>query len=158
VSDDSNQAVTNNGAANIDGGTLKSKFDFDYNKGLWWQIMNTEWTYEEYYDYINDPKVLVNPIRNVKLFENDFLELVTLTPWWLIPAIYVPTSIYYAMTSEASFNVNLMGFALGVAIWTFSEYCYHRFLFHCEDFIYFPRHSKFYGLHFLVHGIHHAFP
>jgi 4-hydroxysphinganine ceramide fatty acyl 2-hydroxylase len=31
-------------------------------------------------------------------------------------------------------------------------------LFHSEDHVYFPRHSKFYAIHFLTHGIHHAFP
>lgn len=38
------------------------------------------------------------------------------------------------------------------------EYILHRFLFHMEDQVYFPRHPKFYAFHFLVHGIHHAFP
>jgi hypothetical protein len=55
--------------------------------------MCTPWTYEEYYDYINDPKVLVNPIRNVKLFDNEWLELVTLTPWWLILVFWIPVVI-----------------------------------------------------------------
>ena len=27
-----------------------------------------------------------------------------------------------------------------------------------EDYFYFPKHPKFYAIHFLVHGIHHAFP
>lgn len=79
----------------MDGGSLNSKIDFDYNKGLWWQIWNTDWTYEEYYDYINDPKVLVNPIRDLRLFDNDFCEMLTITPWWLIPLAYFPLGVYW---------------------------------------------------------------
>lgn len=157
-SEEEETQVTTGGATHQDGGKLNSKFDFDYNKGLWWQVMNTEWTYEEYYDYINDPKVLVNPIRNVRLFDSDFVELFTITPWYLIPLVYIPV-IYYYYTLVQDVGLSFLAyFALGLAHWTLAEYTIHRFLFHMEDFSYFPRWSKFYGLHFLFHGIHHAFP
>jgi len=120
--------------------------------------MNTEWSYDEYYDYINDPKVLVNPIRNVKLFDNGALELLTMTPWWLIPAVYLPLAAYHALQAPCSPAESVACFIAGLALWSFAEYSLHRFMFHCEDFFYFPRFSAFYGIHFLVHGIHHAFP
>ena len=49
---------------------------------------------------------------------------------------------------------------LGIISWTLGEYIIHRFGFHCEDswFKYLP-HSRWTFLsHFLIHGIHHAFP
>lgn len=49
-------------------------------------------------------------------------------------------------------------FVSGMLFWSFLEYVLHRFLFHSEDQPYFLRHPKFYVLHFLIHGIHHAFP
>jgi 4-hydroxysphinganine ceramide fatty acyl 2-hydroxylase len=155
---DDDAKVTSGGATHTDGGSLKSKFDFDYNKGLWWQVMNTEWTYEEYYDFINDPKALVNPIRNVRLFENQLMELITLTPWWLIPAFWTPISLLFLWKSQCSMAENALLFIVGLGVWSLKEYLIHRFVFHSEDFAYFPRFSKFYGLHFLMHGIHHAFP
>jgi len=27
---------------------MNSKFNFDYSKGLFWQVLKTEWTFEEY--------------------------------------------------------------------------------------------------------------
>ena len=48
----------------------------------------------------------------------------------------------------------------GMFYWTFMEYALHRFLLHGEDtwmrFIPFNNYVAY--LHFLTHGIHHAFP
>lgn len=37
------------GCTGLTGGILNSKLDFDYNKGLFWQMAFTDWTYDEYY-------------------------------------------------------------------------------------------------------------
>lgn len=47
---------------------------------------------------------------------------------------------------------------IGILLWTLFEYAIHKLMFHSEDQRYFPKHAKFYAIHFLVHGIHHAFP
>ena len=57
-------------ASGLDGSQLQSEFNFDYTKGLWWQLWNTEWTFDQYYTYINEPKHLINPVRNLRLFDN----------------------------------------------------------------------------------------
>lgn len=44
-----------------------------------------------------------------------------------------------------------------MTIWSFSEYVLHRFLFHSEDY-WLPNHYIAIANHFLLHGIHHAFP
>lgn len=121
-------------------------------------MLFTNWTYEEYTQYINEPKHLVNPVRNLYLFEFFPLELVTMTPFWLIPLFWFPIAGWHLMQSELDFNTCTKIFVAGAVFWSFLEYVLHRFLFHSEDQPYFPRHAKFYVIHFLVHGIHHAFP
>jgi len=43
-----------------------------------------------------------------------------------------------------------------VFLWTLSEYVLHRFVFHYDDSL--PDNRVALFLHFLLHGIHHAFP
>jgi 4-hydroxysphinganine ceramide fatty acyl 2-hydroxylase len=102
--------------------------------------------------------VLVNPIRDLRLFDNWFMEMVTKTHWWVIPSIYIPIFLYWYSFVTCSLSEMLAIVFAGVLSWSFAEYMIHRLMFHCEDFFYFPRFSKFYAIHFLVHGIHHAFP
>jgi len=48
----------------------------------------------------------------------------------------------------------------GVFSWTLFEYVFHRFISHGED-MWMPlfKHNKWvYTTHFMMHGIHHAFP
>ena len=48
----------------------------------------------------------------------------------------------------------------GLFLWTVYEYLGHRYLFHGEDtwMHYVPQNKWVYTGHFMVHGIHHAFP
>lgn len=48
-------------------------------------------------------------------------------------------------------------FGLGLFFWTIVEYVFHRFGFHGED-KYLADSTLAFALHFLIHGIHHAFP
>lgn len=82
-----------------------------------------------------------------------------MTPWWLIPIFWIPIISYqlYCINNVAS-PIMISTIIFGFISWTFIEYCLHRFLFHCEDLGLFPRNTKVYAIHFLVHGIHHAFP
>ena len=56
--------------------------------------------------------------------------------------------------------VNTFFIILGVIIWSLSEYGLHRFVFHGEDtwMKKIPLSGTFYAFHFMIHGIHHAFP
>ena len=45
----------------------------------------------------------------------------------------------------------------GVFFWTLSEYLLHRFFFHGEDY-WLPNHPFILAHHFMIHGIHHAYP
>mmetsp|Transcript_39096 Transcript_39096/g.59625 ORF Transcript_39096/g.59625 Transcript_39096/m.59625 type:complete len:175 (-) Transcript_39096:36-560(-) len=66
--------------------------------------------------------------------------------------------MFNSVSDEMSFDFKIFLYVFGVVFWSFAEYCLHRFMFHCEDLSLFPKFSKFYAIHFLVHGIHHAFP
>ena len=56
--------------------------------------------------------------------------------------------------------MNIFLFLVGIACWTFGEYFLHRFLFHGEDYWlkYAKKSNVILTFHFLIHGIHHAFP
>ena len=108
--------------------------------------------------FINEPKHLINPIRDIILFENPFFELFTKTPWWLIPIAYAPPIAYFLSLSDlSSYPITLVYFLIGVLLWTLGEYLLHRFLFHSEDY-WLPNHPLVLANHFMLHGIHHAFP
>lgn len=55
---------------------------------------------------------------------------------------------------------NLATVVAGFIYWTFMEYTLHRFFFHAEDnwMEYVPKTRALYTFHFMIHGIHHAFP
>ena len=136
---------------------LKEKFSFDLNKGLWWQMMNTKWNLEEYNDYIDQPKHLFNPLRSVRLFDNTFLETVTMGPWQLTPMAVIPIAYYFMSQAQTNLTETIVVFGVGMIMFSFFEYCLHRFLFHAEkDWL--PDHPYVIACHFVMNGVHHAFP
>jgi hypothetical protein len=55
--------------------------------------------WDDYIQFINEPKHLVNPIRDVIVFDNKYMELITKTPWWLIILAYAPLVTYFFKNS-----------------------------------------------------------
>lgn len=100
----------------------------------------------------------MNPVRSLRIFDSDFLEFCSLSSYQFLLCCWAPTIGYLLYSSPRDLSHSALFFFIGSFCWTLQEYILHRFLFHMEDYFYFPRHSKFYALHFLVHGIHHAFP
>lgn len=123
----------------------------------------TEWKFEDYVQWINEPKHIVNPIRDVKLFGNPFLEAITMSPWYLIPIFYtaqILALLHFKGSYELSYFTKVCCLIYGFISWTFLEYSIHRFFFHGEEvwMINLPHHRSVFCFHFLIHGIHHAFP
>jgi len=112
---------------------MKSRINFDYTRGIFWQMLWLDWNFEEYCTYINEPKHLVNPVRNLKIFEFFPLELVTMTPFWLIPVFWWPISLWHALQGDSIMSERIVTFFLGIIMWSFLEYALHRFVFHSED-------------------------
>lgn len=108
----------------------------------------------EYHAWIHRPKDF-----RPRLFHSDLMELCTNTKWWVIPLLWGPVVLVfmqpYALLPSAS-AASLVGyFLLGLGVWSLIEYCLHRFLFHCDEWL--PEHRLGLTAHFLLHGIHHKF-
>lgn len=148
-----------------------------FDKPLLMQLWDPETikSRDQYLKLIHTPRHLSYSAR---LFENSYLELLTKTPWWVIPLFWFPIAgfLFYSgfigfsslFDHQASsltesvfsqFNPLLLTtllFLSGTLAWSFVEYTFHRFIFHCDDWI--IPHRYFYTLHFLIHGIHHFLP
>ena len=94
----------------------------------------------------------------MRLFDHPILEALTMSPWWAIPLTYLPLSAWYLYKTTLTGVELCVAWLLGVMLWTVVEYFVHRLVFHSEESPLFPSHPKLMVLHFLVHGIHHAFP
>ena len=144
---------------------VNTRLNFDYDKSLFSQIHNAEFTMEEYVTYINEPKHFVNPVKDLLLFDNWFLETISKSEYWYIIVAFIPYWIYsiYMMT-QVNFSGNILQIislgVVGVLSWTLMEYLFHRFIFHGEDYWMkiLPKNKYLFTFHFLFHGIHHAFP
>ena len=109
-----------------------------------------------------------SPVKyDLRLFESDIMEFFSKSPWWIVPLVWIPIIFYIcylAMTGLPSW-VTLLESApplslfkvliilpFGILLWTFLEYCLHRFVFHLEPP---PTSSSWITFHFLMHGQHH---
>ena len=94
---------------------------------------------------------------SVRLFRNDLLEALThvhpilpLLFWGPIAAVLLWRSfVVYGLPAGGMFAIA----AVGLLVWTLTEYCLHRFVFHYPAQ---SRAGKY--LVFLFHGVHHATP
>jgi sterol desaturase/sphingolipid hydroxylase (fatty acid hydroxylase superfamily) len=104
----------------------------------------------------DDPKT-TRTEQSVRLFRNDFLEALThVHP--IVPLLFWgPVAAFLLWRSLAVHGLPLPEVlatgALGLVVWTLTEYCLHRFVFH------YPAQSRVGKyLVFLFHGVHHAAP
>ena len=83
----------------LDGYVLKGTWTPDYNKGLLWQIWHSgdSLSYEQYVHFITEPKLLINPVRDVILFNTPWLEIFSKTSWYVIPLGWSPVIFYYML-------------------------------------------------------------
>ena len=69
-----------------------------------------------------------------RMFENEFLDFFTRTPWWVVPLVWFPVVIWMMAIGLNQFNVAMnqaLGlFASGWLFWTLTEYSLHRKAFH----------------------------
>jgi sterol desaturase/sphingolipid hydroxylase (fatty acid hydroxylase superfamily) len=87
------------------------------------------------------------------MFESDWLDVFSRTPWWTVPLIWLPCCLAvfaWSVWSGAHAGLAFAMALLGWLIWTFTEYSLHRTVFHWKpDTSWGPR------MHFLLHGVHH---
>ncbi|RIA82145.1 hypothetical protein C1645_700337 [Glomus cerebriforme] len=131
----------------------KEKF-LDLNKPLFVQMFNCKFSKDFYLKQIHQPRHLS---YSAKLFENPWLELLTKTPWYVIPLVWLPIVSYHIfMASELGSKPVTILFLIGIGMWTLLEYGIHRFLFHVDTIL--PDHPYALSVHFTLHGIHHYLP
>uniref|UniRef100_M4ALF2 Fatty acid 2-hydroxylase n=1 Tax=Xiphophorus maculatus TaxID=8083 RepID=M4ALF2_XIPMA len=138
----------------------------DWRKPLAWQVGNLR---EKYDAWVHQP--VDKPIR---LFGNPFMEAATKTSWYWVPIVWLPIVFYlswhcYTTLAQGNTRIELTSdfsipipkhvfpvlFMIGWFLWTFIEYCIHRFVFHMKP----PAHNYYLiTLHFLLHGQHHKSP
>jgi dihydroceramide fatty acyl 2-hydroxylase len=105
---------------------------------------------------VSSPKRVPRP-QTTRMFESDFFE------WFsrVHPAVpfvaWVPVMAFVLLRSydrhALSFAATASLFAVGVLIWSLTEYLLHRFVFHWASDTAFGR-----RVHFLLHGVHHDYP
>ncbi len=95
--------------------------------------------------------------ESVPLFESKFLDKFSRVYWFVPLIIFLPVIGYFIYTSSVDYSFSIsriaLFFAAGLGIWTIVEYLFHRFIFHYEPKNNFGKH-----IHFMVHGVHHAYP
>ncbi|KAJ3404713.1 hypothetical protein CcCBS67573_g03729 [Chytriomyces confervae] len=135
----------------------KSSDFIDPTRPMLAQVWGAQFTKEFYVEQVHLPRQVKG---SAPLFGPWYLEMFSLTPWWIIPLVYIPITIYnihHAVTElGASLHTVPAFFAVGILVWTFVEYSLHRFLFHIDEFL--PDNQVAFTLHFLLHGIHHFLP
>lgn len=150
--DDSNKPIVKD-IQNVD-----NPYSIDLKKGTIYQVFS-KLNKEEYLAFIHDPKHMIDPPDAV-MFDSPYLEVFTKTPWYAIPILWIPFVLYKLYTSifayEISYQQTFISFVIGIFLWTLIEYGLHRFVFHLDDNL--PNTSYAFLLHYLLHGIHHAFP
>ncbi|MDA8693429.1 sterol desaturase family protein [Saprospiraceae bacterium] len=102
-------------------------------------------------------EILSNKDESIPLFGNGFLDIFSRVAWYVPPIIFVPVIAYFIYISFTIYNFSVGKFLLllvaGFFVWSITEYLFHRFIFH-----HYPKSKLGRKLHFMMHGVHHAYP
>ncbi|KAL7624267.1 fatty acid alpha-hydroxylase [Parahypoxylon ruwenzoriense] len=129
----------------------------DLDKPLLMQVWFGGFSKKFYLDQVHRPRHYKGG-ASAPLFGN-FLEPLSLTPWWLVPIVWLPAVAYGTYLASEGFENKLSLAAYwtsGLLIWTLVEYILHRCLFHLDEYL--PDNRVGITLHFLLHGVHHYLP
>ncbi|XP_017774234.1 PREDICTED: fatty acid 2-hydroxylase [Nicrophorus vespilloides] len=147
------------GGRNIE--MFKENEDLEYlvnwNEPMLKQVSNLGTKYSE---WVHSP---VN--RKLRIFENPFLESLTITPWYFVPIVWIPIILYYIHKGHQTYsNIHkesnsviwsVIYLSVGVVMWTLLEYSLHRWVFHLVPS---GKSRALICLHFTIHGLHHKVP
>lgn len=92
-----------------------------------------------------------------RLFQSEYLEIMTKTHPLVIFSIYVPVLLFLLYYSFTFLNFSLLKIIallfLGMFIWTLFEYLMHRFVFHFVS-----ENERLQKIIYTIHGVHHEYP
>ena len=98
-----------------------------------------------------------NQNESVRMFKDDRLESLSHVHPAIPLVLYVPVVAYHLLRAVRdgllAGGAIVILFALGMFLWTLTEYVMHRFVFHYE-----PTSTWGRQLHFIMHGVHHDYP
>jgi 4-hydroxysphinganine ceramide fatty acyl 2-hydroxylase len=98
-----------------------------------------------------------NSQESVRMFKSDLLEVLSKVHWTVPLYIFIPVigfCIYKDIDNAIGMITFVELFALGLFVWTFTEYIMHRFVFHYAP----PDKPWAQRVHFIFHGVHHDYP
>jgi len=130
----------------------------DLSKPLIPQVFFSNFSKEFYLAQVHRPRHYRGG-ASAPLMPYAFLEPLSLTPWWLVPTVWLPPvayGTYLGLTHIDPLPLSTFYWSLGLFLWSLVEYILHRFLFHIEAAL--PDRPLFLTLHFLLHGVHHYLP
>jgi sterol desaturase/sphingolipid hydroxylase (fatty acid hydroxylase superfamily) len=89
------------------------------------------------------------------MFSSSAIDKVTRVHVAVVPAIYIPVILGFALSALGDVTpVQLIGYLIvGYLVWTLTEYWLHRLVFHFE-----PEAGVGRRLHWMIHGVHHDHP
>lgn len=98
-----------------------------------------------------------NKDESVRMFNADWMDFFSRVHFSVPLFIYVPVIFYFLYRSIFQFHISglyvVALIALGLVVWTFTEYNLHRFVFH-----WMPPGKLGAKIHFMFHGVHHDYP
>ena len=122
----------------------------DYNKGVVYQVRNL--TPQEYEEWVHKRE---EGLITLRMFDSDFWEKLSRTPWYFVPVVWLPIISYFFFFhfSHTLMIHRVLLFLIGAMCWIPTEYFVHRFLFHYKPTTPFMQSTLF-----MWHGIHHKTP
>lgn len=101
-------------------------------------------------------KFVSNRDETIPLFKNTWLERLSHVHPATPAVLFLPVAAWFGwrgLQGGAGLATATGLVALGLVLWTLTEYVMHRWVFH-----YHPTSAIGQRIHFLMHGIHHAYP
>jgi hypothetical protein len=104
-----------------------------------------------------DKNFVSNKDESVPIFNHPVLDFFSRVHFTVPLVLFVPTVLYFLYRSVFVFHINILLIiplvAFGLAVWTFTEYNMHRFVFH-----WMPPGKLGKQINFMFHGVHHDYP
>lgn len=98
-----------------------------------------------------------NSTESTRMFKSSLLESLSKVHFAVPLFIFIPAIAIFIYRAFGIYHVSFLYFlgyfALGIFIWTLTEYVLHRFIFHFH-----PSSSWGKRIHFIFHGVHHDYP
>ncbi len=97
-----------------------------------------------------------NSEESIRLFKSGWMEKLSKVHFAVPLFIFVPVITFFtylAFSNQIGIAGFILYFLIGLGVWTVTEYCLHRYIFH-----YHPTSGWGQRLHFIFHGVHHDYP